>query len=226
LVARIGPSVLPGLFDDRSVRSLVLANGITIAFALILRWELGPLMWVYWAQSVAIGIFQFRRILGLKEFSTKGFKINDRAVEPTEATKRTTAFFFLFHYNFFHLGYLIFLLVETHTAPSEAIYILTCGALFFGNHLYSYRTNQGEVRRAVPNIGTMMFAPYLRILPMHLVIVLAAGLTHTMFALVIFCLLKTGADVLMHIVEHRLIYSPATGAQGEVVAAGGGHGVE
>ena len=60
MVARIGASVFSGLFDDRSVRSLILANGITIALALILRWELGPLMWVYWAQSVTIGIFQFR----------------------------------------------------------------------------------------------------------------------------------------------------------------------
>lgn len=84
-----------------------------------------------------------------------------------------------------------------------------CGALFFVNHLYSYRTNKEQKRRTVPNIGTMMFVPYLRILPMHLVLIFAAGHTDSTAALLIFSILKTGADVVMHLVEHRIIYEPA-----------------
>jgi len=227
VTTRIGTLLSADTLRTRSTQSLIAANVATIVLALALRWELGPLLWVYWSQSVVIGIFQFRRILDLKEFSTKNFRINDRAVEPTERTKKTTAFFFLFHYNFFHLIYMVFLLAETRPSPSQALYLLAGGALFFANHLFSYRSNKGEERKTVPNIGTMMFTPYLRIIPMHLVIIFAAGLTHTAFALVIFCLLKTVADVLMHTVEHRLIYSPAGGgATGGVVAASGGHGVE
>ena len=227
VTTRIGAWLSVDALRARSVQSLIAANVATIVMALALHWELGPLLWIYWSQSVVIGIFQFRRILDLKEFSTKNFRINDRPVEPTDATRRTTAFFFLFHYNFFHLVYMVFLLVETRPAPSQALYLLAGGALFFTNHLYSYRRNKGEERRTVPNIGTMMFTPYLRILPMHLVIIFAAGLTHTTFALVVFCLLKTGADVLMHLVEHRLIYSPAGGGATEGVVAGdGGHAVE
>ncbi|MBN1857554.1 MAG: hypothetical protein JW846_11475 [Dehalococcoidia bacterium] len=201
-------SAFSGVPGDRTTLSLVVANAATIALALILRWELGPLLWVYWTQSVIIGVFQFRRILDLKEFSTRNFKINNRAVEPTEATKRTTAFFFLIHYNFFHFGYLVFLLVETRPDVSEAAYILSGGVLFFVNHLYSYRANKQQKRKTVPNIGTMMFLPYLRILPMHLVLIIAAGHTHSTLALLVFCLLKAGADVLMHKVEHRVIYAP------------------
>ena len=201
--------VSPGILRDKSTLSLVVANAATIALALIFRWELGPLLWVYWTQSVVIGVFQFRRILDLKEFSTRNFRINDRAVEPTAATRRTTAFFFLFHYNFFHVGYLIFLLIETRPELSQAANILVCGALFFVNHLYSYRANRQQIRRTVPNIGTMMFVPYLRILPMHLVLIFAAGHTDSTAALLIFSILKTGADVVMHLVEHRIIYEPA-----------------
>jgi len=208
VTARIDTSVLLDPLNDRSVRSLLAANGVTIALALALRWELGPLLWIYWTQSVVIGIFQFRRIMDLKEFSTNNFKINDRAVEPTVATKRSTAFFFLLHYNFFHVGYLVFLLIEARPDPSAAIYILLCAALFFANHRYSYRTNQEEKPKTIPNIGTMMFVPYLRIIPMHLVIIFAAGHTNSTLALLAFSLLKTGADVLMHLVEHRVLYSP------------------
>jgi FtsH-binding integral membrane protein len=208
VAAKFDTSVLLDSLNDRSVRSLLAANGLAIALALVLRWELGPLLWVYWTQSVVMGVFQFRRIMDLKEFSTKNFRINDRAVEPTTATKRSTAFFFLFHYNFFHFGYFIFLMFEASPDPSEAIYILLCAAMFFANHRYSYRTNQDEKPKTIPNIGTMMFVPYLRILPMHLVIIFAAGRTNTTLALLAFSLLKTGADVLMHLVEHRIIYSP------------------
>jgi hypothetical protein len=55
----------------------------------------------------------------------------------------------------------------------------------------------------VPNIGTLMFFPYARVVPMHLLIVLAASLgSESVTALLIFLLLKTGADVIMHMVEH------------------------
>jgi hypothetical protein len=57
-----------------------------------------------------------------------------------------------------------------------------------------------------PNIGTLMFLPYARIIPMHLTIVLALPLGGG--ALWFFVLLKTAADVIMHKVEHRLLQKP------------------
>ena len=51
-----------------------------------------------------------------------------------------------------------------------------------------------------------MFYPYARILPMHLLIVggffLADGGAQTA-AVVLFLILKTGADTVMHYIEHR-----------------------
>jgi len=58
-----------------------------------------------------------------------------------------------------------------------------------------------------PNIGTLMFLPYARIVPMHLVIVAGAVWTGRAsgLALASFVALKTGADLIMHRAEHRML---------------------
>jgi hypothetical protein len=55
-----------------------------------------------------------------------------------------------------------------------------------------------------PNIGTLMFMPYLRILPMHLSIILGAVLGGST-AVLFFLALKTAADAGMHVIEHALL---------------------
>ncbi|MCX6801619.1 MAG: DUF6498-containing protein [Candidatus Diapherotrites archaeon] len=53
--------------------SLLAANLFTIAIAVTQGWGLLQLLWVYWFQSVIIGVFNYLRILNLKEFSTDNF---------------------------------------------------------------------------------------------------------------------------------------------------------
>ena len=63
-----------------------------------------------------------------------------------------------------------------------------------------------------PNIGGVMFLPYLRIVPMHLALIigLSAGYAGGML---LFATLKTLADALMHWIEYRItvrtVESPA-----------------
>jgi hypothetical protein len=196
------------LFHDRSLWFLLLANGVTTILAVTQNWNLLALMWVYWFQNLVIGFFHFRRIHQLKEFSTKGFTENGHPVEPTEETKNRNARFFLMHYGFFHLVYFIFLLVFSQTDmlgnalnSTDLIYILPTALLFLGNHIYSYRYNRPR-DIGKPNIGTLMFYPYARIVPMHLTLILGVFLGGP---LLLFLLLKTLADVIMHIVEHRVL---------------------
>ena len=66
---------------DPSAWSLLAANLITIAVAVWERWDLAPLMWIYWGQSCIIGWFNFARMMSLRRFSTEGLKMNDRPVE-------------------------------------------------------------------------------------------------------------------------------------------------
>jgi hypothetical protein len=203
---------------DNSALSLVVANLITAIFAVAQKWPLIEVMWIYWAQSVTIGIFNFIRIWRLKEFSTEGLTMNDRTVEPTEKSKKDVALFFAMHYGLFNAAYLIFLIqisrgaeienmntgVFTAGAPASVMVILGMSLMFFFNHLYSFLYNKDNYR-GIPNIGTMMFFPYARIIPMHLSFIIGASFTQG--AIILFLLLKTIADVIMHAVEHSFILS-------------------
>ncbi len=195
---------LPAAPRDASVWSLVLVNGIALVVAVAGGWSLIDLMAVYWVQSVIIGISYFFRMLNLKQFSTKNFKINNRSVEPTPETKRKTAFFFLFHFGFFHLGYLVFIFAENPGGSPLGLGLLICTVAFAVNHYFSYRYHREVDASGTPNIGTLMFTPYLRVVPMHLTIVFGA-VTFGVTGVLVFGLMKMIADVAMHLAEHRML---------------------
>jgi len=193
------------LRTDHSIRLLLLSNLIVIALALVQRWSMGELLWIYWWQNMIIGFFNWRRILALKSFSTKGFKINGRQAEATPKTQKSTAWFFLFHYGAFHLFYAIFLITSI---PETSPYFMLHGAvglgIFLFNHAFSYRYNKEQDAAGNPNIGTLMFFPYARIIPMHLIIILGAAISgESTWLLFVFLTLKTAADMLMHIISHH-----------------------
>ena len=197
------------IFSDPSLWTLLFSNLIAIYFATKEGWNLSSLMWVYWFQSIIIGFFNFIRILRLKEFSTDGFMINNQPAKPTHSTKVFTAFFFLFHYGFFHFAYLIFLTIGSLTKTlggsintTEFKSLLVVVFLFFLNHLFSYIYSQPKDTKK-QNIGALMFYPYARIIPMHLTIILGLNYGHNV--LFLFLGLKTLADIIMHIIEHAVI---------------------
>lgn len=199
----IHPVTRRNILQDQSLWILLLSNSATIFFALQEQWSIATVMLVYWCQSIVIGIFNFIRILELKEFSTEGFLINNQPVGPTEATKNSTAYFFLFHYGFFHVGYFVFLLSRPFSGPAgiDFIYVFLIAGIFFVNHLFSYFYNKPRDTKK-QNIGNLMFYPYLRIIPMHLSIIFGSSAS---IALPFFLLLKTFADLGMHIVEHNVL---------------------
>ena len=193
---------------DISTKVLILANVVTIIFALAQKWNVTDVMWVYWAQSVIIGCFTYRRILDLKLFSTKGMSVNNVPLEPTEEAKRQTARFFLLHYGFFHLVYFLFLCeLATPLSVLSAIGIAVCILIFLVNHWFSYKKNRLSDMNRTLKLGTVFMTPYVRIIPMHLTIILGGVLitegSMNTLVLLLFLVLKTLADVIMHIIEHR-----------------------
>lgn len=190
-----------------STRALLVSNLLAVGAALLFQWPLGLLLWPYWVQNLVIGWYSRRRILALRRFSTEGVRINDRAVAPTPETQRWIANFLVLHFGFFHLGYLTFLLVEHASLPWwEWAGIAFLAVSFARSHRLSFHQNVEADSRGVPNIGTLMFLPYARVVPMHLAVILggAAGGDAT-WAVLVFGALKTGADLVMHHVEHRLL---------------------
>lgn len=190
--------------SDRTVVPLLLSNLLTIVWALFEGWQILDVMLVYWVQSIVIGYYNYHRIMDLDEFSTEGFSINDRRPEATAETRKKVAGFFALHYGAFHAVYLGFMLSQESGEVSLSIFgIIACIVAFIFNHRYSYQYNKERDSQRVPNIGTIMFFPYARIVPMHLTIGLAASLGNSSVkALLIFLLFKTVADVIMHMVEH------------------------
>lgn len=191
---------------DTSLWFLFISNILTIILAVNGEQNFLTILWIYWIQSVTIGIFNFIRILDLQNFSTEGFKINNKAVQPTQNTKRFTAYFFAAHYGLFHIVYAVFIFSGIFANSLENFidvkYILILALVFFLNHLFSYFYNRPRDIK-LKNIGSLMFYPYLRIIPMHITIIL--GTYFSEGALVFFLVLKTFADCMMHIIEHQVI---------------------
>lgn len=187
---------------DGSIWFLVGVNVLALAVAHFQGWPLRQLLILYWGQSIIIGISYLLRILSLEQFSTENFHMNGRPAEPTPEVKRTVGLFFLVHYGLFHAFYFVFLIVapaKGQPPPQLGAWFWLCMAAFAANHFWSYRYNREADRAGTPNIGTLMFTPYLRIVPMHLAI-LSGGLLGQ--GVLLFGGLKVLADVGMHLIEH------------------------
>ncbi|MBI4052620.1 MAG: hypothetical protein HY394_01110 [Candidatus Diapherotrites archaeon] len=204
------------VFSSPTTVTLLASNIFTIFLALTEGWSLALVLWVYWLQSVIIGFFQFLKILSLEEFSSDGVSFNGVPVQPTTRTKISVAFFFALHYGFFHLVYAVFLasffLFQDFSGSSaqaqsqDLFFFFLAAAAFFINHLFSFLHFRNAASAEKPNIGAVMFAPYARIIPMHLTIIFGGVLIATgqaKSALLLFLLLKTGADLAMHLFEHK-----------------------
>ena len=79
---------------DYSGIGILVSNALVIVYAMVENLDPGPMMVIYWAQSVIIGFFNFFRILLLKSFSTEGFTSNGTRVPETSKGKWSTALFF------------------------------------------------------------------------------------------------------------------------------------
>jgi hypothetical protein len=191
---------------DYSLWGIVLANGLPLALALLLSWPLSVLLWPYWAQSVIIGLFNVRRMLLLERFTTDGLRVNGRVVQPTAAVRWQVALFFLAHYGMFHLVYVMFLTLQTPLPAAERGWVLLLAVVFAVSHGLSHQEHLQHDLRGGTNLGTLMFVPYLRVIPMHLTIIFGMGfLQGGSGALWLFAALKTAADAAMHKVEHHLM---------------------
>lgn len=121
-----------------------------------------------------------------------------------EQGKRSTANFFVLHYGGFHLGYLVFLLAEHRISGLWDMAILfACGVSFVLSQRNTYAMQHAADLRGRPNLGKLMFMPYVRILPMHLGIIFGSGLGGGVFSLVLFTALKTLADIALDAFDRK-----------------------
>jgi hypothetical protein len=129
------------------------------------------LVWIFWVQSVIIGIFNFFDMLTLQKVEVGNFTINDEVPSPAKA-KGCLSFFFLVHYGGFHIGYLVFLFISFKFTAID-FYVLKMAFLgLLVSSLIQFIQNKTVYKNVPRSITKMFFVPYLRIVPMHLTILL------------------------------------------------------
>jgi hypothetical protein len=204
-VARaLGPELGRLNLRDLSLLPLLISNGLAIWWAARDHLSLQTVMMIYWSQSVAIGAVNVLRILALRDYSTDDFRVGG-PLSPSFGAKLKVAGFFTLHYGFFHVVYLVFILAAMTRGRVDVNvpFVLYGAALFAGTDLAALALHWNAETRG-RDIGKVMFAPYLRIVPMHLAIIFGGFVNyHPGLTLGLFQGLKTVADMFAHLVQHR-----------------------
>lgn len=197
------------MFRGYSFWSLLISNLIIILIVLLENQSVLSVLWVYWFQSVIIGVFNFIKIISLNDFTIDGLKMNGHLLTKSRSAKIGVAVFFLIHYGFFHLVYAVFLsafisIREISTGGIDFSFILLTSMIFAVNYLGEFIFTFRREQTSIQSLPKLMMTPYKRIIPMHLTIILSgfvlAGGVFTagnsnMIILLIFTGLKTFIDL-------------------------------
>lgn len=177
------------LFSNPSTLFLLLGNIYCIWYYEKYPEDFATIVWIYWFQSIIIGFFNFLELVTIKNN-----ELRDENKSGTFFKSGCSGWFFLFHYGIFHLVYFVFLLVDFNVASVKKLVLLIGIATFFLESLIGFIRHKVVEKTEKVNVGVLFFLPYLRIIPMHLMILLPSffGVKPT----ILFLVLKMGADLL------------------------------
>lgn len=191
---------LKKILTDPALYALVILNIIFISEYKDDPKQYTTIVWVFWCQSVLIGVFNFIELLTTKTVESKGFKMNNVPVDPKKS-RGCYSFFFLFHYEFFHFAYFIFLIVQLGFRDIDGSFLKLALLGITLNLVIAFIQNKQDYKKHLPNLGTMFFLPYLRIVPMHMMILLPAFFNWR--PALVFLILKGVFDVIGHLITTR-----------------------
>ncbi len=164
-------------------------------------------VWIYWIQSVIIGFFNFVDLLTIKNYDASDATLNSQPI--TEKNKGCLPWFFAVHFGIFHFVYMIFIAVGLGINVDTRFFLIGVAA-FLSESLLAFTRRKTAEQQMKFNIGALFFLPYMRVIPMHVMIMGSVFLC--IKPSIIFLVLKTIADILSFIwyqkmwekaVEHR-----------------------
>lgn len=193
--------MLKSVFDfrtfDLSVLFLIASNLVPLFGVVFLGWSVGALLAVYWLETVIVAILNYPKILmaGAGGFSAKLF----------------TCAFFTVHFGMFSFVHREFLILLFNAGPEfsslfERGWMFWAALSLLASHGFSTAVNffgKKEYLHKTPN--SQMFAPYPRVMVLHIVIILGGGLVMAfgqIWALVLLIVLKVIADIGLHNASH------------------------
>lgn len=178
------------------------------------------IVWIYFFQSVIIGISNSARIVGLSYYLASNLTKDGEPVAVTAKTKWFGALFFTFHYGLFHFIYLIGLVIFSFDNGSQLdlrMVLINAGVIAINAIISTYYTMVRD-REEKPAIDSLFFTPYLRILPMHFFLIVGIASKSDSSVLLsgggslnvfwIFLMLKLISDLIMHVVIHKTWQRP------------------
>ncbi|MEL7027840.1 MAG: DUF6498-containing protein, partial [Pseudomonadota bacterium] len=121
--------------NDPSLWGVLAGNAFSIALAIADGWTLNDIMWVYWGQSIVIGVMNVARIL------------TTRAPGVQTGQRIGTAVFFTVHYGIFHAVYAAFLSSASPPAAllQDGAWMLGAAVVgFLASHLFSFQHNKSR----------------------------------------------------------------------------------
>jgi hypothetical protein len=170
---------------------------------LVYKYEQNPgifstLVWLYWSQSIIYGFFTFLTISSSELPALPG---NNAAIATGKSDGKitysdATAWFFVFHYGFFHVVYFVFLIGMTDMTLFNWSLFDYCLLAFFVSQAANFIAYRMNKQKPPADFGRMLAIPYVRVLPMHLCILIPAFI-HVV-SLTVFLVLKVMADVIMY----------------------------
>jgi hypothetical protein len=189
--------MLKRIASDWSLWFLILFNLYLIWYYQQNPSSFKTLVWLYWMQSVVLGLYNALDIFVVKNPDPASMEIDGKPADGSPRSRGCMGLFFLVHYGGFHLAYAIFLLIQVHGHFESNVFLLGMGLIFIDQTFSFFRRRAWQKQQTFINIGKIFFWPYLRIIPMHLMILGPAFLGWNHIS--IFLWLKAFTDVLMHI---------------------------
>jgi hypothetical protein len=197
---------------------VVLGNLMPLAAALFFDWGAFDVVFLYWLENAVIGLFNILKMaFAQPDITTMGEDV--RAPERSPTTVGCMKFFvipfFLAHYSLFMFVHLMFILlmlggmrdlgmsgaVASAMSPSLILALVLLG-IEYGYLFYNEYWKGGGYKRSHPVV--QMFAPYQRIVVMHLAI-LFGGFLFVLFSLPRFtAFLLVGLKVALELVQLRV----------------------
>lgn len=184
--------------EDPGLWFLLLMNAGLIYYYVNNAAEFNTLVWIFWIQSVLIGVFNFFELYSVKDPDSSSMSMNGQPV--TKGGMGCAAFFFLMHYGIFHFVYGVFLLSGNRTGVNNKFVLITAG-IFLVESTWQFIRRRLNPEKGKVNVGKLFFVPYLRIIPMHFMILLPSLLGVGSSA--IFLILKTFADTGMYLLTRQ-----------------------
>jgi hypothetical protein len=205
-----------------AVVALIVANLVPLLGVLFLGWNVWTILLLYWMENGVVGVYNVAKMLRAEgpETGDTRFLVNGR---PASSMSRASLVpFFVMHYGIFWVVHGVFVVlmpvfgmagsdgsaspgILEGVAPLTILFALVALTISHGVSYWFNYIGRGEYRRATPS--GQMFAPYGRLVVLHITIIVGAfaiGFTGAPeAAVVILVVLKIVLDLGLHLAEHR-----------------------